>query len=328
MLVHRLLEESVARRPAATALIDGSRTASYRELDLLANRVADVLRRAAVGRHDRVVLALENSIELVAAYFGTMKIGAVAVPLPAGPRSDRLASAVADCAPRAAIVDVTTAHEVDASHPLSRVPTVIVAGRRKPGQTTAASMRVLDDALAEASDALPNVRVIDVDLAAIIYTSGSTGEPRGVMLSHRNFVANARSIVSYLGLTDRDRVMCVLPFYYVYGLSLLHTHVAVGGSIVIENRFAFPNVVIQAIRERKVTGFAGVPSTFAHPAQSLEYRGPEGCVAPLHHPSGRQHAGAPHPCVAPARPTSALLRHVRRDGGRRAPNLPDARQAN
>jgi len=57
--------------------------------------------------------------------------------------------------------------------------------------------------------------------------------------------------------------MCVLPFYYVYGLSLLHTHLAVGGSIVIDSRFAFPNVVLSAMRDLEVTGFAGVPSTFA-----------------------------------------------------------------
>ena len=83
------------------------------------------------------------------------------------------------------------------------------------------------------------------------------------MLSHLNFVANARSIVQYLELTAADRVMVVLPFYYVYGLSLLHTHIAVGGSLVLDNRFAFPNVILRAIQEHRVTGFAGVPSTFA-----------------------------------------------------------------
>ena len=57
--------------------------------------------------------------------------------------------------------------------------------------------------------------------------------------------------------------MCVLPLHYVYGLSQLHTHMAVGGSLVIENRFVFPNVVLEAMREHRVTGFAGVPSTFA-----------------------------------------------------------------
>jgi long-chain acyl-CoA synthetase len=56
--------------------------------------------------------------------------------------------------------------------------------------------------------------------------------------------------------------MCILPFYYVYGLSLLNTHVKVGGSLVIENRSAYPNVVLAGIREHRVTGFAGVPSTF------------------------------------------------------------------
>ena len=263
MLVHRLLEDSAARQPDAPALIDGHRTVTYRELDALANRVGNVLRQAGVTRHDRVVLALENSIELAAAYFGAMKIGAVAVPLPAGPRSDRLAAAVADCSPRAAVVDPATAQEVERTHPLAGVRAVFVGGRVKPGQTIAPPMRPLADALAEAGDDRPTERTIDIDLAAIIYTSGSTGEARGVMLSHRNFVANARSIVSYLGLTDRDRVMCVLPFYYVYGVSLLHTHVAVGGSIVIDNRFAFPSVVMRAMREREITGFAGVPSTFA-----------------------------------------------------------------
>ena len=57
--------------------------------------------------------------------------------------------------------------------------------------------------------------------------------------------------------------MVVLPFYYVYGLSLLHTHLAVRGSLVLDNRFAFPNVVLNTMQEHGVTGFAGVPSTFA-----------------------------------------------------------------
>ncbi|MEO5824007.1 MAG: AMP-binding protein, partial [Vicinamibacteraceae bacterium] len=107
------------------------------------------------------------------------------------------------------------------------------------------------------------VRRIDIDLAAIIFTSGSTGTPRGVMLTHLNIRVNTESIIEYLELTAADRVMCVLPFHYVYGLSLLHTHMRVGGSVVIDNRFTFPNVVLAAMEEAQATGFAGVPSTFA-----------------------------------------------------------------
>jgi amino acid adenylation domain-containing protein len=263
MLVHRLLEDSASRQPNSVALLEGNRTIAYGELNRLANRFANLLREAGVARHDRVAIALDNSIEMVAAYLGTMKAGAAAVPLPAGPRSDRLAHAVADCTPAAAIVDAATALSVNAQHPLSEVKVVFVSGRAKAEPGAAGHFRSLHDAVAAASDEPSGVRGIDLDLAAIIYTSGSTGAPRGVMLTHRNIVANTRSIVAYLQLTSSDRVMCVLPFYYVYGLSLLHTHLAVGASTVIDNRFAFPNTVLQAMRTHEVTGFAGVPSTFA-----------------------------------------------------------------
>ena len=262
-LVPELLAASAARRPDAPAIVDGPRVASYGELDGLTNRFANALARAGVRPHDRVVIALENSIELVAAYLGTMKAGAVAVPLPPGPKSDRLAAALVDCAPAAAVIDAATARAVDATHPLAAVRSLFVAGRLKPGQVLPRPAMAFDSALIDAGAEPPGAGVNDIDLAAIIYTSGSTGEPRGVMLTHRNIVSNARSIVSYLHLTEDDRVMCVLPFYYVYGLSLLHTHLAVGGSVVLDNRFVFPNIVLRAMKEHAVTGFAGVPSTFA-----------------------------------------------------------------
>ena len=263
MLVHRLLEDSADRQPDAIALVDGQRRTTYAQLDRLANQFGNLFRDAGVARHDRVVIALENSIDMVGAYLGAMKAGAVAVPLPAGPRSDRLAAAVKSCAPVAAVVDASMLADDAAGQTISGVNRVYVTGRPKPGTDLPVPFTPLAPALAAAAAAHPGVRTIDLDLAAIIYTSGSTGEPRGVMLTHRNFTTNASSIVSYLGLMAGDRVMCVLPFYYVYGLSLLHTHLAVGGSVVIDNRFVFPNVVLRAMQEHEVTGFAGVPSTFA-----------------------------------------------------------------
>jgi amino acid adenylation domain-containing protein len=261
MLVHRFLEESARLSPESVALIEPNRTTTYDELDRLANRFAHVYLRAGARRGDRIVVALENGRELVAAYFGALKAGAVAVPLPPGPRNDRLARAIEDCSPVAAVVDGATASAAIDQHPLKTVKHRFVLDE---GEVTVGAADIsLRTALASQSDHTPAVRGIDLDLAAIIYTSGSTGEPSGVMVTHRNLVANARSIVSYLKLSKHDRVMCVLPFYYVYGLSLLHTHMAVCGTVVIDNRFTFPNVVLQAMREHRVTGFAGVPSTFA-----------------------------------------------------------------
>lgn len=98
--------------------------------------------------------------------------------------------------------------------------------------------------------------------AEIIFTSGSTGKPKGVMISHKNLIANTTSIVEYLKLTSDDRMLVVLPFYYCYGLSLLHTHLRVGGSIVFNNSFIFLGGVLKSLREHNCTGFAGVPTHF------------------------------------------------------------------
>ena len=108
----------------------------------------------------------------------------------------------------------------------------------------------------------PECKIIDIDLASIVYTSGSTGKPKGVTLSHLNIVTNTRSIVEYLKITSNDRIMVVLPFYYIYWKSLLNTHFFHGGSVVIDNRFAFPNVILETMEKMEVTGFSGVPSTF------------------------------------------------------------------
>ena len=124
--------------------------------------------------------------------------------------------------------------------------------------------------LPETTDGYVNPLIEEEDLAAIVYTSGSTGKPKGVMLTHKNIVANTRSICSYLELTENDIQMVVLPFFYVMGKSLLNTHIAVGATVVINNKFAFPASVVQQMITEKVTGFSGVPSTFAY----LLYRSP------------------------------------------------------
>lgn len=247
MQLHDLLTRSAGRTPDAPLVIDRAGTCSYGDIERRSNQVAHLLCETGVRRGDRVVLALENSATWISAFYGILKAGAVAVPLAHGVKSDRLDHAVADARPSACIVDGRMAPAIRA----------LPGDRRVFGDDIEAVLSGMP-----AGDR-PDVRGIDLDLAAIIYTSGSTGAPRGVMLSHLNLRANTESIVEYLALTGADRMMAVLPFYYVYGLSLLNTHVAAGGSLVLENRFAFPAVVLKAMQQREVTGLAGVPSTFA-----------------------------------------------------------------
>ena len=265
MLVQDFLSRAASRAPDAVAVIDQTGSVSYGALDKRANRIAHALMQHGVNRGDRIVLAQENSRDWIASYFGILKAGGVVVPVAAGARSDRLPYVVRDCSPAACIVDAATLPGLAAALGSSSAATFVreaVPGKARtvlPDRTVA-----LDQAIdAASSDHPPDIDGIDDSLAAIIYTSGSTGTPRGVMLSHLNIRANTESIVEYLRISPADRMMVVLPFHYVYGLSLLNTHFYAGASLVVENRFAFPNVVLRAMQVHAVTSLAGVPSTFA-----------------------------------------------------------------
>jgi long-chain acyl-CoA synthetase len=84
-----------------------------------------------------------------------------------------------------------------------------------------------------ASSQIPPIEGIHEDLALLLSTSGSTGNPRLVRLSYANLAANAWQIASSLSLNGDDRAMLSLPLYYVYGLSVLHTLLAVSGTVVV-----------------------------------------------------------------------------------------------
>jgi len=124
---------------------------------------------------------------------------------------------------------------------------------------TAMDETVLD--LPVSGDTFCGVETDEDETAVILFTSGSAGTKKGVMLSHKNLRVNTESIIQYLGLTEKDRIYALLPFYFTFGTSLLHTHLRVGGSLVMGNSI-FPGAIVNEIDEYRCTGFAGVPSTY------------------------------------------------------------------
>ena len=248
MTVHGLLSAAAQARPEAMLVVDGAARVSYGEIEERAGRIAHLLRTVGVRRGDRVGLLLPNSARYVSAYFGILRAGAVAVPLHTGQVAASLAASLADCGATALVVGDGAA----------------LASARGAAPMVPSLRTILTEAMErEASPVDPPADVHADDPAVIVYTSGSTGKPRGAVLRHGNVVANTRSIVRYLELRREDRAVLVLPFPYVYGASVLHTHVAVGGSLVLHGSTVFPNKILDAIAEHEATGFAGVPSTFA-----------------------------------------------------------------
>ena len=100
------------------------------------------------------------------------------------------------------------------------------------------------------------------DLALLLSTSGTTGSPKLVRLSRANLLANARSIAEYLEITDRDVAVTTLPMHYCYGLSVVHSHLLRGATLVLSDRSVTDPRFWDDARRHGVTSFAGVPFTF------------------------------------------------------------------
>ncbi|GFO69662.1 long-chain acyl-CoA synthetase [Geomonas limicola] len=263
--VHHLLENSARLHPQRIALVHDSERVSYGRLNQEANRLASFLLQQGVTAGERVVMLLENSQSYVVSYYGILKAQAVAVPLNPELKAEGLKELLRELEPRVVIVSRKAEHALRECDPDSLGISLVLV--KEPGLAWSgehARIVVWEQALEQGEPDDPSYSGTPDRLASIIYTSGSTGKPKGVMLSHRNIVANTDSIVAYLGLTERDIQMVVLPLFYVMGKSLLNTHVAVGGTLVLNNNFAYPASVIAQMASERVTGFSGVPATYAY----------------------------------------------------------------
>jgi acyl-CoA synthetase (AMP-forming)/AMP-acid ligase II len=275
MILPDYLARAARSSPRKEAVIQGNRRISYGQLHEGADRFAAFLLSEGFRPGERATILLENSPEYVLCYFAVMKAGGVIVPLSDQTMARGIRTIVNDCNSTTLIVQdkhLGTVTETLRDLPSVRRAITVSHGdiecdrvdeQRPPDGFPGIRFYALSDIFRVSGSREPFPGIDITDLAMILYTSGTTGSPKGVMLTHGNLSANAESIVSYLRLTAEDRVMAILPFYYSYGNSLLTTHVASGGSLVLHNGFVFPNVLLDKMIQEEATGFSGVPSTFA-----------------------------------------------------------------
>jgi acyl-CoA synthetase (AMP-forming)/AMP-acid ligase II len=268
--LHEWVFFHAARTPEAPAVATPETRLSYGELAHRVRALAGELSASGVGPGDRVLLALPNTPATVVAGLAVHALAATAVEVNREWSPEILSGIVAQSRTRHAIVwsrDARTWARVCAERPFERLWVVqggASAALPEPLRSAPASL-VHEDGRVDPSGAYappPSPEASPDWPALILYTSGSTGTPRGVVQTFRNVDANTRSIVQYLRLGADDRALVVLPLYYCYGRSVLQTHLLAGGSVFLDNRFAFPRVVLEALASERCTGFAGVPLTF------------------------------------------------------------------
>lgn len=263
--IHHFLENSALCLPDKVALIHDETRATYARINNAANCLAKWLINNNVLPGNRVVFLLENSLEYVVSYYGILKSGAVAVPLSTDIKPDALNYFLSEIEPEVIISAKRFERLFKAADSIIlQKSKILIKNYSAILQSSILYVSDFDEVILPELTDNPESKTSENALATIIYTSGSTGKPKGVMLSHKNIVFNTASICRYLQLTEKEIQMVVLPFFYVMGKSLLNTHFAVGGTVVLNNKFAFPAAVINQMIEEKITGFSGVPSTYAY----------------------------------------------------------------
>ena len=261
MLVHEFLTRSARRLPEKVALVCGERRLTYRELDGMSNRLAQALADGGVERGDRVALHLHNTVEAVVGIFAVLKDGGVFVPVNASTKPAKLAYILNNCRAKALLIEARNLEAMNAWETVPSLALAVVCGPK--GDAADARIRSFDAIQSECpATELPIVH-IDLDLACLIYTSGSTGEPKGVMCDHSNVDFASSSILSYLEGCEEDIVLSVLPLSFDYGLYQLLMTFKIGGTLVLERTFMYPNLILQRIQDERPTGFPGVPTVFA-----------------------------------------------------------------
>ena len=260
VLLHDTFERTAARLAGKTALVCQGERFTYAEVEARVASLATALSSAGVRRGDRVILFLDNGIELVAGVYAVLRLGAVFVPVNPLTKREKLAYLLDDTRASAMVTHRALSRAWrEALAPNASVRACFVAGSE--GEELPARCQPLrfDPPQAPA----PEPATIDQDLAALIYTSGSTGDPKGVMLTHLNMVSSARSVSGYLGMREDDVVICVLPLAFDYGLYQLLMSFRVGATLVLERSFAFPVKILEVMARERVTIFPGVPTVFA-----------------------------------------------------------------
>jgi long-chain acyl-CoA synthetase len=186
----------------ALGMADG-KAISYLELERLSRQAAAGLQALGVAKGDRVLLLSENRPEWGIASFAIARAGAVAVPVLTDFTEDQVRSIAEHAGAKAAIVSAKQAKK------LASANLRLIAVEELSAPTA-------DAALAQRTEAFSSPPLSSGDLAAIVYTSGTTGSPKGVMLSHRNYIADALACRSVITLSPKDILLSILPLAHAY----------------------------------------------------------------------------------------------------------------
>ncbi|HEX8175564.1 MAG TPA: long-chain-fatty-acid--CoA ligase [Pyrinomonadaceae bacterium] len=248
--LRELLEIRAAAQPDKPFLFseaDG-RSFTYPEFKRAVERAARMLTHRGIRKGDVVSLLMPNSAEYIIAYFACFTLGALAGPVNSLLKSQEMAFVVGNSEAKALLASkefIPAVEEIRAELP--HLKHLI-----EFDDEAEATLEFADDA------PLPPVEIGRDDEAIIIYTSGTTGKPKGCLLTHGNLIANARQISEWLGFTERDRLLTMMPLFHMNAVSVTTmTPLYAGGSSVVSPKFSASRFW-KIISDYEITSFGSV----------------------------------------------------------------------
>ncbi|MEM0456495.1 MAG: long-chain fatty acid--CoA ligase [Nitrososphaerota archaeon] len=269
MPLHGLLERSASAYPEKIAVVSGENgyRLTYRELNELASRFANVLISMNAARGDRVALFLPNIPQFLIAYYGALKAGCVVTTISPLARENTLLFQLNDSEAESLVVYeplLPTFLKVASS---TKVKRIFVTGgdTNKPPQLPEGNYHWFDVVLSKYSPEPPKVEINPKrDLACLQYTGGTTGTPKGTMLTHFNMVSNAIAFSVWTRCRPAKEVfLTVLPLSHIFGMTTsMNAPIYTVGTIVLLQKFDVKKV-LETIQSYGVTVFCGVPTMYA-----------------------------------------------------------------
>ncbi|MFD6287409.1 4-coumarate--CoA ligase family protein [Streptomyces sp. NPDC060205] len=253
--IHEAVLGSAASRGDAPALIDGvnGMTLTYAQLDTFHRRIAAALAELGVRKGDVLALHSPNTVAFPTAFYAATRAGASVTTVHPLATPEEFAKQLRDCAAQW-IVTVSPLLET------ARAAAELAGGIREILVCDQAEgHRSLLDMLGSTAPE-PRIDIDPVaDVAALPYSSGTTGSPKGVMLTHRNIATNLAQLTPTMPMGPGDRILAVLPFFHIYGLTaLMNAPLRQGATVVVLPRFDL-DTFLAAIEKHRITGLYVAP---------------------------------------------------------------------
>ncbi|MFX0093569.1 MAG: class I adenylate-forming enzyme family protein [Candidatus Hodarchaeota archaeon] len=255
-----ILRVNALKYPNKLALKDARRSLTFKEYDERTNKLANGLLQKGLKKGDKVAILSNNSVEFMEVYAAAAKAGIIVVPLNFRLTPDELIYIVLNSEAKMIMVDSRTISNwrlVKKRDEINKLDHVLIADRPVEGWI------YYEDLVNDGESRYPSVEVNNEDTWILLYTSGTTGKPKGVLRSHRSYIAFFLINDTEFSFTPNDYGLILMPLSHVNSTFYSFVFTYIGAPVYVHREFNFdPEEVLQIVDREKITFTSLIPTHY------------------------------------------------------------------